>query len=581
MSEQEKLTNQSIYHRQKPVREFDLYQTLYTTVKNVNKDNLHLNAIGYLGTNITFAKLLKNVDRLADAYSKAGIKEGDTVAICTINMPLVQENLLALSKLGATSKWIDLRIKGKELVKNINESDCRIIVVFEGILPVIKEIIEETHVENVLVASPKDYLSPIIRIIANIKDKKDKKHIALPQDKRFMRYKKFIKSGDFNSNVKPVEFKKDRPSIIVQSSGSTGIAKSIVHTEYNFNSMAQKDAYTDVPVNAGKTIYIAIPPFVIYGLNNAIYASLALGMKAEMTPYVSESTVFDDLGKYDFACGAPLHYRYLYNKLTYLKKHSTNDYLIAMQKLKRVKCFISGGDKISVKELLTMQHFLETPIINAYGNNELAGGVTAMPVYASKPDSVGVTKAGITIASFEVESNNRLGIGIQGEICVSSDAIFSSYLNNIEETKKIKQIHSDGLEWVHTGDLGYVDSDGYVYITGRAKRLIKREAFKIAPDTIENVILKVEEVKDCVVVGVTDLEHESSSVPLAYVEVQLESAESFDIVKEKIETKCIEELPDYELPRYILSIDKIPYNNAKKAFKQLEIMGEEYVKNLK
>ncbi|MBQ8846251.1 MAG: AMP-binding protein, partial [Lachnospiraceae bacterium] len=86
--------------------------------------------------------------------------------------------------------------------------------------------------------------------------------------------------------------------------------------------------------------------------------------------------------------------------------------------------------------------------------------------------------------------------------------------NNPEETKKIKRKHCDVLDWIHTGDLGYVDRDGYVYITGRAKRLIKREAFKIAPDTIENVIMGMEELKDCVVVGVPDLEHEGSAVPM-------------------------------------------------------------------
>lgn len=142
---------QSKYHRTTPVRQFDLNQTLYTTVFEQNKNNMDVDAIGFLGTNITFAKLKKNVDRLADAYDKIGVKEGDTIGICTINMPLVQENLLALSKLGVTSKWIDLRIKGKDLVKNINESQCKILVVFEGIIDTIKEIIDETDVTRVLV----------------------------------------------------------------------------------------------------------------------------------------------------------------------------------------------------------------------------------------------------------------------------------------------------------------------------------------------------------------------------------------------------------------------------------------------
>lgn len=146
------------FYRSKPIREFELNQTMYNLVWSLNQDNLNLDAIGFLGKNISYKQLQRNVDRLADAYSKQGVKEGEVVAICTINMPIVQENLLALSKIGATSKWIDLRNKGKDLIKNINESDCKIIVIFEDLVPVIQEIISETNVSKVLIASPKDYL---------------------------------------------------------------------------------------------------------------------------------------------------------------------------------------------------------------------------------------------------------------------------------------------------------------------------------------------------------------------------------------------------------------------------------------
>lgn len=590
---------QSKFYRSKPIREFELNQTMYNLIWNVNQENLNLDAIGFLGTNISYQQLQKNVDRLADAYSKHGVQEGDVVAICTINMPIVQENLLALSKIGATSKWIDLRNKGKELIRNINESNCKVLVIFEDLTPVIKEILCETDVSKVIIASPKDYLNPIIRVLAEMEDKRSGKKIVVPTDNRFIRYKDFLKTGSINSKLNPVSFQKDRPSLIVQSSGSTGKAKSIVHTEYNFNSSMQKEAYTDLPLSIGKVMHISIPPFIIYGLNNCIYASMVFGMKAEMTPFVSETTVFDDLGKYDFACAAPLHYRYLYNKIIELReeinklekcssnsaKKELNRYLgevsKIMQKLSRVQAFVSGGDKITAQELLCMEQLFERPIINGYGNNELTGAAIISPVYASKPDSVGIPMKGISVFAFDSETNEKLEYGVEGEICINSDNVFIEYLNNSHETKKIKQNHSDGSEWIHTGDLGFIDHDGYVYINGRSKRLIKREAFKIAPDTIENVIISMDEVNDCVVVGVPDIVRSDSSVPMAFVELNPEFKDNFDEVKKKIEKVCIDELPDYENPQYIISIEKIPYNNGKHAFKILEKMGEEYVNNLK
>lgn len=264
----------SSLYRSEPIRKVDLNQTLYNTVVNLNKDNMDFKAVSFLGTEITYKQLIKNVDCLANAYSKMGVRKGDTVAICTINMPIVQENLLALSKLGATSKWIDLRIKPKDLIQNLNESNCKFLVVFDGVVSMIEEIIDQTDIKEVLVASPKDYLNPIIRILANLKDKKEGNIVKMPKDKRFVKYKTFMKRGKSGKQVEAAQFEKDRPSIIVQSSGSTGKAKSIIHTEYNFNSSMAKEAYTDLPLLAGFSMHIAIPPFIIYGLNNSIYASL-------------------------------------------------------------------------------------------------------------------------------------------------------------------------------------------------------------------------------------------------------------------------------------------------------------------
>jgi len=586
---------QSKYHRTTPVRQFDLNQTLYTTVFKQNKNNMDVDAIGFLGKNITFRELKKNVDRLADAYIKLGVKAGDTVGICTINMPIVQENLLALSKIGATSKWIDLRIKGKDLVKNINESNCQVLVVFDEVIDAIMEIIDETEVSNVLVASPKDYLNPFIRTLANMKDKKEGKKVIIPKDKRVRTYKSFLKTGDVNSKIKPVPLQKDRPAIIVQSSGSTGKAKSIMHTEYNFNSLMQKEAYTDLPFSVGMSMYTAIPPFIIYGLCGSVYVALVFGLKAYLTPYVSETTLYNDLGKYEFGAVAPIHLRYLHKKVTEITskvealenkgeidskeyKIETRKLSIIMKELAKVKGFVSGGDKITAQELLCMEQLFQTSIVNGYGNNELTGGAIISPMYASKPDSVGIPMKGITVSAFEPDTFNKLKTGEEGEICIHSDSVFVGYLNNEEETKRIKQIHDDGLPWIHTGDLGYVDEDGYVYITGRAKRLIKREAFKIAPETIENVILEMESVRDCVVVGVTDIEHEGSFVPMAYVEIDSDDETKKNSIKTEIMEKCKNELPDYEIPKYIECIDKIPYKNTKHDFKQLEAMGEEYVK---
>ena len=186
------INNYEKYYRKEPIKEFNLNQTMYSLVKNETIGNEKEYATGFMGNNMTYGELFKFADNLAAALYKEGVREGKTVSILTINMPVVQECLLALSKLGCTSSWIDLRAKGKDLIKYINSTSSEILIVFEDFVPIVNDIINETNVKKVIVCSPKDYLNPVIKVLANIKDKKECKKIILP-DKRFIKMKNFIK----------------------------------------------------------------------------------------------------------------------------------------------------------------------------------------------------------------------------------------------------------------------------------------------------------------------------------------------------------------------------------------------------
>ena len=570
---------------------------MYSLVTGESKDDLDLKATGFMGNDMSYNDLIISADKLAQAFYNIGIKDGDNVAILTISMPIVQQSLLSLSKIGATMSWIDLRSKPKDVVRYINSSNCKTIIVFEDMLPLIESIIDETDVRKVVVSSPKDYLSPIVKVLATLKDKKDGKKIVLPADSRFVRFNDFIKNVDTNNLITPASFEKDRPSLIVQSSGSTGKPKQIVHTEYNFNSAVQKMAYTDLPFYKGNTMHISIPPFIIYGLGNSIYASMAFTMKAEMSPFVDENTVYNDLGKFDISLAAPLHYRYMYKQLIELNKSITElekdnsleakkELKRKMKELKRVltgidraKVFVSGGDKIGADELIEMQQTFNKVIVNGYGNNECLGATVVSPMYANKPGSIGVPMEGIEVKVVNPETEEILPQGEIGELYISSDNLFVEYLNNPDETNKIKVVDELEKQWVKSGDLCYIDKDGYIIPRGRNRRLIRKEAFKISPDTIEEVISSIPFVQDCVVVGVDD--EKSLSVPMAFIVLKDETL-SFDEVKDQIKEKCVEELPDYEVPTYFEQIDKIPYTpNDKQDFRTLENIGNEIVKNQK
>lgn len=580
-------TDISKYYRKEPIKKFNLNQTMYSLIKNESFGKEKLYATGFMGCNMTYGKLFESADKLAAALYNEGLREGKTVSILTINMPVVQECLLALSKIGCTASWIDLRAKGKDLIKYINSTESEYLIAFENMVPIINEIINETNVKKVIVCSPKDYLNPIIKVLANLKDKKDGKEIELP-NKKFVKMTNFVKNVN-NVNILPVGFEKDRPSQIVQSSGSTGKPKQIVHTEYNFNSAVQKMAYTDLPFYEGNVMHISVPPFIIYGLGNSIYASMAFTMKAEMNPFVDENTVYNDLGKFDISLAAPLHYRYMYNKILELEneinsfdKNSSSKEIKTKLKemervlkgIKRANVFVSGGDKISAEEIIEMQQKFNKIIVNGYGNNEDLGAVLVTPMFAGKPGSIGIPMHGIDIKIVD-ENNKIVKHGEIGELKISSDNLFVEYLNNPIETNRIKEIDENGKEWVSSGDLCYIDNDSFIFTKGRNRRIIKKEAFKISPDTIEEVIMNIPFVKECVVVGVND--KKSISVPMAFV-VLNEEIKDYDEAKKIVFEKCKQELPDYEVPSYVEIIEKIPYTqNNKYDFVKLENIGNQIV----
>jgi len=567
---------------------------MYSLVTSECKDDMDLFATGFMGNNMTYKDLIISSDTLAQAFYNAGVREGDTVSIFTINMPIVQQCMLSLSKIGATMAWIDLRSKAKDIIKYVNGTNCKTVVVFEDVLPLIESVIDETDIKKVIVSSPKDYLSPIVKILATLKDKAEGKKISIPNDKRFVRFSDFIKINKSSETISPVSFEKERPSLIVQSSGSTGKPKQIVHSEYNFNSAVQKMAYSDLPFYKGNTMHISIPPFIIYGLGNSIYGSLAFTMKAEMNPFVSENTVYDDLGKFDISLAAPLHYRYIYRKLEELKKEieelekdTSNSAKRELGKklkelrrvltgIERVKAFVSGGDKIGSDELIEMQQTFNKIIANGYGNNECLGATVVSPMFANRPGSIGVPMHGVEVKIISQETGEPLPpLGIR-ELYISSDNLFLEYMNTPEETSRIKITDEIGKQWVKTGDLCYIDKDGFIVPKGRNRRVIKKEAFKISTDTIEEVISSLPFVSECVVVGVDD--EKSLSVPMAFVVLKDGSIE-FEKAAQQIKQRCIEELPDYEVPTYFEQIDKIPYTpNDKQDFLTLETLGNDIVK---
>ena len=176
------------------------------------------------------------------------------------------------------------------------------------------------------------------------------------------------------------------------------------------------------------------------------------------------------------------------------------------------------------------------------------------------------------VAAFEPGTDQELPIGQRGELCISGPCLMKGYYNKPEETAILLRRHPDGRVWAHTGDIGYLDEDGFVYLDSRIKRLIIRhDGFKVFPSMIENVVSRHPAVHQCSVVGCTDKDHTQGRLPFVYIVLKSDTTAKKKQVIRELERMCAEELPEYVQPVAYKFISSMPMTPVGKVdYRQLE-----------
>lgn len=335
------------HYRETPMRIFNTEQNTYQLIIEANQSNLDSNAINFMGiegNSWTYREMFELEKQLANAFIRQGIKVGETVLIATVSGLEEPLCLLSLNRIGAVSKWIDITLSEDEIRDAIEEHNCKVLVIFSYILPKIQNIIDKTNVKKVLVVEPKQYFRPIsilghsLSAVADfvkvIKSSKEERLPSIPKDNRYIRFIDFLKTGDKGKVSRNVDYEKNRPVLMIQSSGTTGKPKTIVHTNYSINSSISKWNCLDYPLYAGDTMLQVAPAWVGYGLINTMATALAYGMEVLMTPALKENMLITYNQKYDLTFGVPIIFRYL------------DSHLDEIDSMSRPKAFLCGGDKI-------------------------------------------------------------------------------------------------------------------------------------------------------------------------------------------------------------------------------------------
>ena len=515
-----------------------------------NKNRLGEAALNYYGRKFTYADFIVNVKKTAAALRGVGVKKGDIITVVSVMTPEVIYAFYAADLIGATLNLVDPRYSVEGIRDYIEEVDSHLLICLNVVYERCRQAAKRTHVERVLVLSPADSLPIHLKLGYKLTSPDKNKYKS-----NVLHWKQFLANGEGQSTAAE-PYDPGHACVVVHTGGTTGSPKGVMLTDSCFNAIAQQFSAYDTLFKKGQTLMNIMPPFIAYGYACGVHLPLVLGLKVVIIPNLDPAKLGSLLLKYrpEHMFGVPSHYQQI-----------AADPKLQKKDLSFIRNYAAGGDAISLGAEKTVNEFLkahnvEYPMAKGYGMTEVSSAATVAAGNVNKPGSVGIPMVNTLISVFEPGTEKELPIGQRGELCISGPGMMKGYYNKPDETAMILRTHADGRVWVHTGDLGYLDEDGFVYLDSRIKRLIIRhDGFKVFPSMIENVVSQHPAVHQCSVVGCADKDHVQGRLPFVYIVLNPAAAgvKKKQIVKE-LRQMCMEELPEYVQPVAYKFITEMP-----------------------
>ena len=540
--------------------------------------NLSSIALNYFDRQISFRELFSNIEEAKRKYAKYGYKKGDTVSICSVALPETIYSIYALNSMGITINMIDPRVSSESLEHYVKDSNSKGLIIVEPLASLAINLKSKLNLSGITVISPLDSLPTLKKTIKRVTTKKNKN---IEKNDDFDLYSKIepLTTEQFEILSKKEEMGKenvgDKTAVIVYTGGTTGVPKGVCLTNDNFNHMAFQYKYSNFGVKSGHKFLDIITPSFAYGICNSIHLPLSLGMQVVIVPVFDPKKFATYITKYkiNHTLGVPRYWlEFIEDKKV---KNEDLSYLLS------AGC---GGDVTLEEDELKINEFLKSHnskslLAKGYGMTELSSAVVVCNKKANKVGSVGVPMIEGNMCVID-EEGNELPYGAIGEICLQSTTIMKEYYNNQDETNNLIKVHEDGKKWVHTGDLGYIDEEGNLFVKGRKKRLIIKRGMKIFPIEIEKVVKENNMIENCCVIGVPDPEF--VEVPILYISLKEEYKHMTEEAIKEINDLCVSKLKAYSVPSNIKVIDKIPLTPmGKNSFKELrKIYDKENEKEL-
>ena len=455
-------------------------------------------AFDFMGRATTYAVMLREIENCAKSLKTIGVRAGDAVTIALPNCPQAIYMLYAVNLVGGVANMVHPLSAEKEIENYLNASGSVTAITLDQFYDKFERVRENTPLVNIIIASIRDALSRHVR--AGYMLTEGRKIEKIPDSAPVIRWAEFMRLGRacfWNYKVRRAG---PDPAVILYSGGTTGESKGVVLTNRNFNALAQQICATNPMFRPGDKMLAALPIFHGFGLGVCIHSMLFNGGRAVLVPRFTAASYAKLITKYrcNFIAGVPT----LYEALLRLKNMDKAD-------LSSLKGVFSGGDSLSVELKKKFDRFLydhrsAVQVREGYGATETVSACCLTPVHMHKEGSIGLPFPDTYMKIVKPGTDEELPYGQEGEILLAGPAVMKEYANAPEETAKTLRTHADGLTWVYTGDLGFMDEEGFIYFKGRAKRMIVASGYNVYPAQIENVLDAHADVQMSCVIGVPD-----------------------------------------------------------------------------
>lgn len=547
-----------------PLPECTIYEYFYAN----NKDFPNDIALEYMGNKITYGQMFAYIDSCVKSLSALGVKTGDIVTIALPSIPEALYLVYALNKIGAVANMIHPLAGENEIVHYLNEVDGNMAVLFEGTYNIVKTSLHATSLKKVVVVSAGESLPFGIKQLYMLKNRLPK----FPNDGMLMNWKQFFGLGH-DIEVTPVKKDSSKMAIISHTGGTTGEPKGVMLSDRNINALIWQLDVNFKNQRQEKNL-VVLPPFVNYSLVHAMLLPLTLGLQVTLIPKYEPDKFDEYVRKYK-----PNH---ISSIPPYLEALLSNKKLMSMD-LSCIKTIAYGGEAMNTQKEQDVNNLLRScgsnvKISKGLGSTEMVGAATTTREECNTIGNVGIPLARVNCKIVTPETFDELPYNQIGEICFAGNTLMIGYYHNQEATDALIKYHSDGIRWMHTGDLGYVNEDGVVFITGRIKKILMTKgkdgiATKMFPDRIEKVVMKHPGVALCCIIGIPD--EVRVNYPRAYVilnEGYVESHETTDALL----AHCKEELPEYMIPEEVIYRNDLPRTSRGKVdYRALEREAQE------